>query len=121
IQKPGVQLAYEGADDNRLLAVLPEEKPRHAAGCIAASLRGTAVRIVKAHPDIGPRRGGQQQDNLVAADAEVAIRDPCKLLLVQFEWRLAGVEDDEVIAQPMHFAKRNLLRHDGQPPWAQVQ
>lgn len=81
----------------------------NAARGIAASLGFAAIGIVDAHEEAG---GGiarrLQPDQLIAADAGAPIRQRADLVGAESDPTATAIEHDKIIAEPMHFEKRDL-------------
>ena len=74
-----------------------------ATGTVAALLHFTAIGIENAIAEIDARlRSGFHQQNLVAADAEMAIGQMTKLLRCQRQRLTNAIENDKVVAQSVH-------------------
>ena len=86
------------------MPVLAAFQQGDAAAGIAAGLDLAAVGIPDPHADVGRLRG-LEQDHLVAADAGAAVGDRPARARVHLDRRLAGVENDEVVAEAVHLAE----------------
>ncbi len=89
----------DGFDHRLACAAFPRQKGRDAAGGIAAGFHLAAIRVENAHARMA-LRGGFEQDELVAADAEATIGNAFELRLGQRQRRFPRVDHDEIIAQP---------------------
>ena len=80
------------------------DQRRHAAGGIAARPHLAAIGIPDAHEHVGLKRR-LERDHLVAAHARVPVGDGRHLGGLKRKRARAGVEHDEVVAEPIHLAK----------------
>ena len=96
---------------NSRLVVSPWSAREHdeAARAVAAMLDFVAVGVEDAVAEVGVALRGLDDQHLVAADAEVTVRECAHLLLREFDVLAHAVEHDEVVAQPLHF--REAQRH----------
>ncbi|MNY10207.1 hypothetical protein D3C86_1431680 [compost metagenome] len=78
---------------------------REAAQAVAAHLGLGAVGVDHAHPEVG-HLGGQHEQEAVRADPEVAIaKRRGEGLIVEGGPIAEAVDDDEVVARPLHLGK----------------
>ena len=109
VQPPGGQHADDGFDRRGLTGFL-EAQPGDAAGGIATGLGLTAVRVENAHEDLRRRVLRRfEHDQLVTADAKVPVSDPLRLRRRRGKGHLAGVNDDEIVAQAVHLYERSAV------------
>ena len=96
---------------------VPALKLDDAARRIAAALHLAAVRIPDPHPEIRDV-GRLEQDHLVAADARAPVRDGARACCIHRDGALPGVEDHEVVAEPVHLDEmlRHCRQHLGRAP-----
>ena len=98
--------------DNGPLAGLAMEQIGDAARGIAAGLGRAAICIADAHQDLGRGMARRlQQDDLIASDAGPPIRQPAYGCGAERDRTATKVEHDKIVAEPMHFVKRDLA-HD---------
>src|SRR3546814_20407900 len=83
-----------------------------AAGRVAAGFDFASVRVEDAHLHVRRLRR-LDEDELVAADARLAVGNMAGPRAIHLQWRFARVEDDEIIAETMNFVKaaRHRPRH----------
>jgi hypothetical protein len=106
-QDLGFDKPRRGFDPKVGLARLPIEQLGDAASGIATSFRLTAVGIADVHQDLGRRMTrGLQQDQLVAADTGAPVCYDTHPSRTDWYGSAAKIEHDKVIAEPMHFKKR---------------
>ena len=88
-----------------------------AARAVAALLDLAAVGIeyAVAEIDIGPRRFFHQQD-LVAANAAVAVGEPARLGGRQINVLAHRIDDNEVVAEAMHLGETDFHAGFSAPP-----
>lgn len=102
-QKPGDCLDHRFSD-----AGLFHQKVCYAAGGIAAGPGLAAVRVQDLHEGGSTLRPGRlDHDELVEADARAPVRDGTDLRFGQGQGSAAGIDDDEVVAEPVHLQKRD--------------
>jgi hypothetical protein len=106
----GLQYAAEGFNGNLSLAVFLRYIGRHGARAIAASGHFTAILIENLHKHIGAiilRAWRMHDEELVTAmgDTVIAGRQRTNLRPAQRKRLAASVNNDEIIAQPVHFAE----------------
>ncbi len=79
----------------------------HETACaVAALLHLGPVGVEDAIAKVGVGTGGRlDQEDLVAADTEVPVGDEAQLLWGQRHALTDAVEDDEVVAQPVHLGE----------------
>ncbi len=84
------------------------EQPGHAAGGVATGVHLAAVGVPDAHDAIGCQLLGRRLDGdqLVAADAALAVGDGAHLRFRRRERRRTRLDHDEVVAEPVHLEKR---------------
>ena len=82
-----------------------------AARAVAAlfDLAAVGVEDAVAEIDVGAR-GGLDHQQLVAADAEVAVGDRLHARRAQVDRRAGGVDDDEVVAEAVHLGEAQFHR-----------
>ena len=89
-------------------------KAHKAARAVAALFDFTAIGIENTVAEIGIRpRGLFDDQNLVAADAEMPVGDEPRLWRPWHESLVDGVEHDKVIARALHFGKADFHEGDG--------
>ena len=88
-----------------------EHEAREAAGAVAALLDLGAVGVEDPVAEVDPfaRRRLDEQD-LVGADAEMAIGDAPPLLAPEAQRLANAVDDDEVVARAVHLREAKLRR-----------
>ena len=102
-----VGAAFQYAGD-RLYPHMPADQRHDAARGIAAGLRIAAVGIDDAHAQVRCRRG-REDDQLVAADAMLAVRNGGGLRRGGRKGFLARIDDHEVVAEPVHLVKTAIV------------
>jgi hypothetical protein len=86
------------------LAPFRGDERSDAARGVSASSNLAAISIPDAHEYIGPRRG-LERNELIAADAFLAVGDGAHRILVKRKRASAGIEHDEVVAESVHLAE----------------
>ena len=81
-----------------------------AAGTVAAHFGFAAVGVVVAHAEVGSGLSGFDGEETVCADAAVAVAQGGDLRAAEGEAAVPVVEDDEVVAGPVHFPEVNHSR-----------
>ena len=82
------------------------QKIRDATGAVAALPGFPAIGIENAVANVrSGLAGGLDQQQLIAADTEVPIREKADLLACQLHGLFQGIDDDEVIAETMHLCE----------------
>src|SRR5204862_2153343 len=103
--------AAVGLDDDLVLVrqAPVAHETREATRAVAALLHLFAIGVVDPIAEIGAvlRRPFDHED-LVATDAEVAVREAADFFRCEREWVTDGVEDDEIVAGSVHLRERNL-------------
>jgi hypothetical protein len=99
------EIAGNGPYHHLRLAGFGSDQGSDAARGIAASAGFRSIWVVDAHEDIGARRRGLHDDQLVAANAAPAIRKRHYLGTRQAKRRGAAIQHHEIIAEPMHLAE----------------
>ena len=87
-------------------AALLHQQPRDAARGIAAAFHFAAIGIEDPHEGIRAVRRRLDHDHLIAADAEAAVGDGARGRRVERKRLFSRVEDDEIVAEPVHFQER---------------
>src|SRR5262249_14995641 len=92
------------------------DEVHEAARAVAALLDLAAVGIEDTVTEVNFRslRGFNQQ-NLVAAHAEVPVRERAKLRTGEIDLLAHTIEDNEVVAEPLHLGEADPARHRGLP------
>jgi hypothetical protein len=120
--QPRLDHARHGADLDAVLVgqAAVADEAHEAARAVAALLHLAAVGVVDHvfEVDARRRRGPHRQD-LVGADAEVAVRQLPVLRFAQMEQAAGFVEHDEVVAGALHLGEAHL--HAGLAPAQLVQ
>src|SRR5580693_8680163 len=76
---------------------------------ISAGLGRAAICIADAHQDLGRRMARRlEQDDLIASDAGPPIRQPECGSGVERDRAAAKIKHDKIVAEPVHFEKRDL-------------
>ena len=101
----GIQDAGGGLDAGGVAARRLHQNPADAAGGVAAGVNLRAVGVPDAHAGVGLGRG-IDGDQLVAAHARRPIGDGAHFLGRRLERLGAGLDNDEVVAEPVHLQKR---------------
>ena len=79
---------------------------RDTARRVATGAHGAAIGIVNMHERVAIGRAGGGDDNdLIAANAKAAVGQMAQLRDGGRKWFLPGVDDNEIIAQPVHFGE----------------
>jgi len=93
------------------------EQARRTTNAIAAHLGFAAIRVDRAHADVGDRRS-LQDDAAIGTDACAAIASPaCKGSDV-IQGRNARVNDDEIVARAVHLGDVHHSRFADQPSFS---
>ena len=106
-----------GLDANIGRPALGGDERGHAARGIAAGADLAAIGIPDAHEHVGFARG-LERDDLVATDALLAVGDGADRVSRKRERSCAGIEHDEVVAEPVHLAELYRLSLHGASPAA---
>ena len=106
----GLQEAGIGFDRGAIDVLFLHHQPADAAGRIAAGIHLAAVAVVDAHEGIDVHRRGLDDDHLVEADAGAAVADRGDLGLGEAHGLLARIENDEVVAEPVHLDEGDFAR-----------
>src|SRR5262249_4486658 len=106
------------ADFGLLREALVVDEPDEAARAVAALLDLTAVGVPDAVAEIrvGALRSLDEK-NLVAADAEVPVREPSRALRAYVKGSADAVEHDEVVARPLHLGEFEAHLRVGRRRW----
>src|SRR3546814_13034893 len=80
-----------------------------AGGRVAAGFDFASVRVEDAHLHVRRLRR-LDEDELVAADARLAVGNMAGPRAIHLQWRFARVEDSEIVAETMHFVKAAISR-----------
>ena len=79
---------------------------QEAARAVAAMLDFLAVGVEDAVVEVGAGRARRlDQQNLVAADAEMAIGERARVLGVERDRLTHGIEHDEIVSHTLHFGE----------------
>src|SRR2546427_713737 len=80
-----------------------------AARTVAALLDLAAVGVEDAVAEVGAGVARLvDNEDLVATDSQMSIRDLFQLLFIEIECRLGGIQDHEIVAGTLHLGKRKL-------------
>ena len=101
------ELAGLGFHDHPVGPGRLHQQPAHAARAVAAGADFLAVGVPEPHAGVDALAGGRrfERDELVAADAGVAVGDRAHLVGARRKRRAAGLDHDEVVAEPVHLQK----------------
>ncbi len=91
---------------NLALLHFRHQKRADTARRVAARLHLAAIGVEDAHERVRAVLGRLDHDNLVAADPTLAIGDRLGGCCVEHDRERSPIEDDEIIAQPVHFQER---------------
>src|SRR5262249_43988915 len=103
-----VEKAATGPERHAAVAGFLEDEARDAACAVAAALDLIAVRIPDAHLGVGAIFWTADDEHLVVADAAVAVADQACSLRRHRDRVLAGIDDDEVVAEAVHLEKGHV-------------
>ncbi len=81
-----------------------------AARAVAALLDLAAIGVEYPVAEIGIFASRLDDEHLVASDAEAPVGEQPDLRGRQYERRARGVDDDEVVAEPLHFREAQRVR-----------
>lgn len=99
----------DGFKVDALDAELFQQQMGDAACAVAAGLRLRSVGVVDAHESIAAVFGRLNRQELVIADTAPTIAHGAVIRLGKLEWGIAGIDDDKIIAEAMHFHERNAF------------
>ena len=99
------QVAGDGAHHDAVLAGLVRDKGGDAARGIAAGAGLGAVGVQDAHEDVGALARRLHDDQLVEADAGVAVADGAGGVRRHRDGPGARIQHDEVVAEPVHLSE----------------
>jgi hypothetical protein len=108
-QRLRLEQTRHSLDPHPAVPGLAVEQVGDAAGSIAAGLGLAAICVADAHQDLG---GGMarrlEQDHLITSDAGAPIRQPARGSGAERDRAAAKIEHDKIIAEPVHFEKRDF-------------
>ncbi len=92
-------------DAHAVLALFRHKELCHAARRVAAGFDLVAVGVENPHEDIGAALRPLDHDHLVATDAVPAVGDQARKRFIERDAALARVENNEIVAQPVHLVE----------------
>ena len=101
----GLEPRAQGLDLDLFPAELLRQNRGDAARGVAAGLDLGAVGVADAHACVGALFGRLQDDELIAANAALAIGDRRGQAVVEREGLGAGIDNDEVVTESMHLGE----------------
>ena len=110
---PGVaahQKTAQRVDANPIAVEFLHQEARHAARSIPAGFHFAAIGIADAHRGVGPIASAFDHNDLIAADAQPPVGHGSGGGRVERKRLFSRVEDDEIVAQAVHFEE---WCHDG--------
>src|SRR3954447_26696999 len=87
---------------------LAVDELHEAARAVAALLHLAAVGVEDAVAEVAVAVARLDYEDLVAADAEVPVRDALELRARQAEWLLGCIDDHKIVARAVHLGERQL-------------
>ena len=124
----GCQNAGNGLDPDGFRSALVHQHGGNATRAVAAGLDLVTIAVADFHERIGAAAvGGLDDQQLVAADPGSPVGDGACVRGAEADWRHAGIEDHEIVAQAVHLGESkcvhtalNMPPGDGSPPCSRL-